>query len=99
MVLSKLGFGLSDQRNRWESVYSAFVSFRDRQTGRSHQLALALRGHHATEGTRPAVELDSRMASQVALILQKVVTGEFFVSNLETVPASHAHSMNRPKLS
>lgn len=99
VVLSKLGFGLSDQRNRWESVYSAFVSFRDRQTGRSHQLALALRGHHATEGTRPAVELDSRMASQVALILQKVVTGEFFVSNLETVPASHAHSMNRPKLS
>ena len=84
VVLSKLGFGLSDERNRWESVYSAFVSFRDRETGRSHQLSLALKGHHAPEGPRPAVELDSRMATQVALILQKVVTGQLIPS--ETAP-------------
>ncbi len=99
VVLSKLGFGLSEERKRWESVYSAFVSFRERQTGRSHQLALALRGHHATEGTRPAVELDSRMASQVALILQKVVKGELPVSTSATIPASHEQSVNQSELS
>ncbi len=76
VVLSKLGFGLSDQRQRWESVYSAFVSFTDKSTGETHQLALALRGHHAPGGERPAVELDARMAASVAQIIKQVVDGK-----------------------
>lgn len=76
VVLSKLGFGLSDSRKRWESVYSAFVSFTDKQTGETHQLAMALRGHHEPSGPRPAVELDARMAASVAQIIQQVVDGK-----------------------
>ena len=71
VVLSKLGFGLSDQRQRWEAVYSAFVSYRDVQSGEVHQLALALRGNHAPEGDLSAVELDARMAASVAQILAR----------------------------
>ena len=71
VVLSKLGFGLSDQRQRWEAVYSAFVSFRDGQSGEVRQMALALRGHRAPEGDFSAVELDARMAASVAQILAR----------------------------
>lgn len=75
VVLSKMGFGLSDERNQWEEVYSAFIQFTDKQTGRSHQLALALKGFKAP-GERAAQKLDARMATEIALLTQKVVDGQ-----------------------
>lgn len=75
VVLSKLGFGFSDTRKQWESIYSAFVALTDKQTQKSHQFALALRGRHAP-GSQAAVELDSRMAASVAQIIRRVVDGD-----------------------
>lgn len=75
VVLSKLGFGNSTSRGRWESVYSSFGSFTDTATGETHQLGMAFRGNKAG-GDAAAVEVDARMAAQTALVLQKVVNRE-----------------------
>lgn len=75
VVLSKLGFGNSSARGRWESVYASFVSFTDTATSKTHQVGIALRGNKPG-GDAAAVELDARMAAQVAMVLQNVVNGQ-----------------------
>jgi hypothetical protein len=74
VVLSKMGFGLSDERNQWEEVYSAFVQFTDRQTQQRHQVALSLKGFKGPQDGA-AQQLDSRLAAQIALITQRLVDG------------------------
>jgi hypothetical protein len=75
VVISKLGFGYSELRGRWEDVYSAFVSFRDKQTGQDVQLSLALRAVQGPDSDRAAMELDARMATEVARIVDKALQG------------------------
>lgn len=76
VVLSKMGFGLSDERGQWEEVYAAFVQFGDRQTGRQHQFSLALKVAQKPQGDRTPQELDALMATQIALVVQKIIQGE-----------------------
>lgn len=75
VVLSKMGFGLSDERGQWEEVYTAFVQFGDRQTGRQHQFCLALKLARKPQGDRTPQELDALTATQVALVVDKLVKG------------------------
>ena len=75
VVLSKMGFGLSDERGQWEEVYSAFVQFGDRASGRQHQFSLALKLARKPQGDRTPQELDALMATQVALVVDKLLKG------------------------
>ncbi|GAB4293909.1 MAG: hypothetical protein Fur0025_30350 [Oscillatoriaceae cyanobacterium] len=83
IIISKLGFGRSDSRNRTELTYSAFVQFsnqRPKQEGNPPQLislALTLRGVKAlNDANAEATELDARMAAEVTEIIRRALNDE-----------------------
>ncbi|PZO42425.1 MAG: hypothetical protein DCF19_07505 [Pseudanabaena frigida] len=84
VVISKMGFGYSDQRKCSELTYTACIQFVDR-LATSHDLPLPkLRSINMTlravldlkNPDREALELDSRMAATVTEILRRIVTEE-----------------------
>jgi hypothetical protein len=84
VVISKMGFGYSDQRKQTELTYTACVQFVDR-LATSHDLPLPkLRSVNMTlravlnlkDPVREALEIDARMAATVAEILRRIVTEE-----------------------
>lgn len=86
VILSKLGFGRSGERNRTELVYSALVQFVDKHhcqdeslnpPGTLYMLSMTLLGAKGLgDGDREAREIDARMAAEVTEILRRVVTQE-----------------------
>ncbi len=80
VIISKLGFGLSDTRKQFEEVYTSYIQFTDSPTGRPCQVAITLRGAKPPSTSRAAMELDARMATQVALILQRLLDGSLHLS-------------------
>jgi hypothetical protein len=84
VVISKMGFGYSDQRKQSELTYTACIQFVDR-LATSHDLPLPkLRSVNMTlravlnlqDPVREALEIDARMAATVAEILRRIVTEE-----------------------
>ncbi len=84
VVISKMGFGYSDQRKQTELTYTACIQFVDR-LATSHDLPLPkLRSVNMTlraainlqDPVREALEIDARMAATVAEILRRIVTEE-----------------------
>ncbi|HEY9697177.1 MAG TPA: S-layer homology domain-containing protein [Trichocoleus sp.] len=83
VILSKLGFGRSDARNRTELCYVALVWFIDRRPARSSQapvlrtFSLALRAAKAlNDADEEARQLDARVAAEVTEILRRILTQE-----------------------
>jgi hypothetical protein len=84
VVISKMGFGYSDQRKQTELTYTACIQFVDR-LATSHDMSLPkLRSVNMTlravlnlqDPVREALEIDARMAATVAEILRRIVTEE-----------------------
>ncbi|MCY7332345.1 MAG: peptidoglycan-binding protein [Pseudanabaena sp. CAN_BIN31] len=84
VVISKMGFGYSDQRKQTELTYTACIQFVDR-LAKSHDLPLPkLRSVNMTlravlnfqDPVRESLEIDARMAATVADILRRIVTEE-----------------------
>jgi hypothetical protein len=84
VVISKMGFGYSDQRKQTELTYTAYIQFVDR-LATSHDLPLPkMRSINMTlravlnlkDPVREALEIDARMAATVAEILRRIVTEE-----------------------
>ncbi|AFZ11094.1 hypothetical protein Cri9333_0094 [Crinalium epipsammum PCC 9333] len=77
VIISKLGNGYSDSNKRHEIVYIAFVQFIDQipklqgQPAKLRTLSIALRG-----ASNNLAQLDSRMATEVAEIMRRLVTEE-----------------------
>lgn len=93
VILSKLGFGASELRQRTELCYTAFVQFVDARSHTTGQpaplktLAMTLRA--AVQKLDPAGKrdldeearwLDARMAAEVTEIVRRVVTEELLAS-------------------
>jgi len=89
VILSKMGFGQSDSRDRTELTYTALVQFVDARNQSSTQpatlrtVAMTLRSAlrwTTSSGQRDQDEearrLDSRMAAEVTEILRRIVTQE-----------------------
>lgn len=84
VILSKLGFGISDSRNSIELTYLAFVQFSDRSSksegnpSKLRTLAMTLRiaKEKASDINAQAREVDARMAAEVTEILRRVVSEE-----------------------
>ena len=76
VFISKLGFGLSDTRHQFEQVYTAFIEFKDAKTDKPTEIAISLRGAKKPTSKLAAQRLDAEMATQVTLILGKVLKGE-----------------------
>jgi peptidoglycan hydrolase-like protein with peptidoglycan-binding domain len=81
VILSKLGFGRSDSRDRTELCYVAFVQFLDSRspdhpaTLRTVSLALLV-ARSSGDANAEACQADARMAAEVTEILRRVVTQE-----------------------
>jgi len=84
VVISKMGFGYSDQRKQTELTYTACIQFVDR-LATSHDMSLPkLRSVNMTlraainlqDPVREALEIDARMAATVTEILRRIVTEE-----------------------
>ncbi|MGA9380912.1 MAG: hypothetical protein WBV73_19275 [Phormidium sp.] len=77
VIISKLGNGYSNSRNRYEIVYVMLIQFTDElsqtenNSAKLRSFALTLRG-----ASNNAVKLDARMAAEVTEILRRVVTNE-----------------------
>jgi peptidoglycan hydrolase-like protein with peptidoglycan-binding domain len=81
VILSKLGFGRSDTRDRTELCYVAFVQFLDKraknQPATIRTVSLALLAASGTgDANAEARQVDARMAAEVTEILRRVVTQE-----------------------
>ncbi|AFY69403.1 Peptidoglycan-binding domain 1 protein [Thalassoporum mexicanum PCC 7367] len=87
VIISKMGFGYSDQRQRTEAVYTALVQFVDQlpqsqtptepQPAKLRSVALTLRAAIDRSSPRQeAMEVDAQMAAAVTEILRRVVTEE-----------------------
>lgn len=79
VILSKLGFGRSDSRDRTELAYVAFVQFLDKRRRPSllRTFSLALLGASAAgDENEEARRLDARMAAEVTEILRRVLSQE-----------------------
>ena len=81
VIISKVGWGDSDERNRYEIVYTALMQFVDRryQVAKLRTFALTLRSAKAFSPRNideEAKELDARMATEVTEILRRIVTEE-----------------------
>jgi hypothetical protein len=85
VVISKMGFGYSDQRKQTELTYTACIQFVDRLAKSHDDLPLPkLRSVNMTlravlnlkDPVREALEIDARMATTVAEILRRIVTEE-----------------------
>ncbi|BAY86295.1 hypothetical protein NIES267_58010 [Calothrix parasitica NIES-267] len=81
VIFSKLGYGYSNSRNKFEITYTAFLQFIDErfktgtQLGKLRTLAMTLRGV-TNPGNNKWAELDARMAAGVTEIIRKIVTEE-----------------------
>jgi hypothetical protein len=81
VIISKVGWGDSDERNRYEIVYTALIQFVDRRSPVPilRTFALTLRSAKAFSSRnldQEAKELDARMATEVTDILRRIVTEE-----------------------
>ena len=84
VVISKMGFGYSDQRKCTELTYTACIQFVDRLARSHDQSVPKLRSVNMTlravldlkNPNREALEIDARMAATVAEILRRIVTEE-----------------------
>ncbi|OIP75001.1 MAG: hypothetical protein AUK48_08545 [Oscillatoriales cyanobacterium CG2_30_44_21] len=85
VVISKMGFGYSDQRKQTELTYTACIQFIDRLALSDDGLPLPkLRSVNMTlravlnlkDSAREALEIDARMAATVTEILRRIVTEE-----------------------
>jgi peptidoglycan hydrolase-like protein with peptidoglycan-binding domain len=85
VIISKMGFGYSDQRERTEAVYTALIQFVDKlpltqqppQPAKLRSLAMTLRAAvDLSSPVQEAMEVDARMAAAVTEILRRVVTEE-----------------------
>lgn len=83
VIISKLGFGRSETRNRTELCYVALVWFVDRRPVRQGKPAilrtfsLALRAAKAlNDADEEARQLDARVATEVTEILRRILTQE-----------------------
>ncbi|MBD2386546.1 peptidoglycan-binding protein [Cylindrospermum sp. FACHB-282] len=84
VIISKLGNGVTVTRQRTEAVYLALVQFIDRRPQASGKpakfftLSMALRGVRALKPRnldQEVVELDARMATEVAEIIKRAISG------------------------
>ncbi|WP_218616963.1 hypothetical protein [[Phormidium ambiguum] IAM M-71] len=77
VIISKLGNGYSNSRNRYEIVYVMLIQFGDKlfqsenNSAKLRSFALTLRG-----ASKNAVKLDARMAAEVTEIFRRLVTNE-----------------------
>lgn len=85
VVISKMGFGYSDQRKQTELTYTACIQFIDRLAQSDDGLPLPkLRSVNMTlravldlqDPVREALEIDAKMATTVTEILRRIVTEE-----------------------
>lgn len=84
VVISKMGFGYSDQRKRSELTYTACIQFVDRLATSHDQSLPKFRSVNMTlravldlkDPVREALEIDSRMAATVTEILRRIMTEE-----------------------
>ena len=84
VVISKMGFGYSDQRKCTELTYTACIQFVDRLAQTHDQPLPKLRSVNMTlravldlkNPDREALEIDVIMAATVAEILRRIVTEE-----------------------
>lgn len=83
VILSKLGFGRSDMRDRTELAYVAFVQFLDKrpqtkgQPAVLHTLNMALLAANANgDAHEEARQLDARMAAEVTEIIRRYMMRE-----------------------
>ncbi|MEQ8756165.1 MAG: peptidoglycan-binding domain-containing protein [Coleofasciculus sp. G1-WW12-02] len=82
VIISKLGNGVTQMRNRAEAVYVALVQFIQPSTMGVPELvtfSMALKGAKRLEprdAKREVVELDARMATEVTEIIRRGVLGE-----------------------
>lgn len=84
VVISKMGFGYSDQRKRSELTYTACIQFVDHLATSHEQSLPKLRSVNITlraaldlkDPDREALEIDSIMATTVTEILRRIVTEE-----------------------
>ncbi len=84
VVISKMGFGYSDQRKRTELTYTACIQFVDRLATSQDQPLPKFRSVNMTlraaldlkDPEREALEIDSLMAATVTEILRRIVTEE-----------------------
>lgn len=83
VIISKVGWGRSDSRDRTEITYTALVQFidqRPKMTGNPSKLrtlAMTLRAaKDLNDANKEAIQLDARMAAEVTEILRRVVTEE-----------------------
>ncbi|MEI6428127.1 MAG: peptidoglycan-binding domain-containing protein [Pseudanabaena sp. ELA607] len=79
VVLSKMGFGYSDQRQRTELTYSAYVQFIDhlQPVPKWRSVCITLRAaKDLKQPKREALEIDARVAAEVTKILRYLVTEE-----------------------
>ncbi|MFB2938239.1 hypothetical protein ACE1B6_23575 [Aerosakkonemataceae cyanobacterium BLCC-F154] len=78
VIISKLGNGYSNSRNRYEIAYVMLIQFTDElsqtenNSAKLRSFALTLRG-----ASKNAVKLDARIAAEVTEILRRVVNDEF----------------------
>jgi peptidoglycan hydrolase-like protein with peptidoglycan-binding domain len=80
VVLSKLGFGVSETRNVTELVYTAFAQFIDKQNPSEPKLrffALTLRTSKSSAGNAVAIKVDTAIATAVTEIIRRIVTEDF----------------------
>jgi hypothetical protein len=79
VILSKMGFGYSDQRKRTELTYTAYVQFVDhlQPIPKWRSVCISLRAFKdLKQPKREALEIDARMAAEVTKILRHLVTEE-----------------------
>ncbi|MBF2047937.1 MAG: S-layer homology domain-containing protein [Leptolyngbya sp. IPPAS B-1204] len=83
VIISKLGFGRSESRNRTELSYVAFFQFIDKRPRRKGKpgilrtISMALLGAQAAgDANAEARQIDARMAAEVTEIIRRVVTQE-----------------------
>ncbi|NJO81067.1 MAG: S-layer homology domain-containing protein [Cyanobacteria bacterium RM1_2_2] len=83
VIISKLGFGRSESRNRTELVYMAFIQFVDKRPRKQSKPGILrtvcmslLAVQAAGDANDEARQVDARMAAEVTEILRRVVTQE-----------------------
>ena len=87
VIISKLGFGVSEIRGTVETVYLALVRFVDERPhaaggpAKLRTLAMTLRAEKVLDGSsnldRQAIEIDARVCAEVTEILRRLLAEEF----------------------
>ena len=83
VIISKMGFGRSETRDRTELTYMAYMQFVDQRPRRKgkpgilRMVSMTLLGAEASsDANEEARQLDARMAAEVTEILRRIVTQE-----------------------